>query len=444
MKTGFWLKGGNGKLAGATVYQQNGETVMREVVSPSNPKTEKQVLQRIVMHTVMQAYSKMKEICDHSFEGMKKGQECMSYFMKRNVQIEREAIARMQAEGVILENMYNFVPLGLKGFTPNQYQVSMGSLPQVNAVIDESGYMGYVRSIHTNTYQGVIDALGLRRGDQLTFIVLESPADAGWGQLQFNFCRVILDPTNTDFTSAPLSTPFLDENGRINKPSVRNEGNFRFSIDATPGEGLGFRHVLAATHCCAVIVSRQVGEDWLRSTAYMAYDGANEYSLGECMDLASRGVTTDIYTPNSIYLNNAGQGGGAAAAAGESSGSGSGSGSGSSSTYALTSASVAGQAMIIGTTANRQFAYGTTYPQNVNVVANAVNVPEGGYLAIKKNNAVIAQGNFVNGSVTIAVSLASAGGTYTLVLCDADNEETATGYSFTSSIQTNAQGDDEG
>ena len=48
MKTGFWLKGGKGKLAGATVYQQNGETVMREVVSPTNPKTEKQIIQRII------------------------------------------------------------------------------------------------------------------------------------------------------------------------------------------------------------------------------------------------------------------------------------------------------------------------------------------------------------------------------------------------------------
>ena len=63
MKTGFWLKGGKGKLAGATVYQQNGETMMREVVSPTNPKTEKQIIQRIIMHTVMQSYSKMKEIC---------------------------------------------------------------------------------------------------------------------------------------------------------------------------------------------------------------------------------------------------------------------------------------------------------------------------------------------------------------------------------------------
>ncbi len=66
MKTGFWLRGGKGKLAGATVYQQNGETVMREVVTPNNPKTEKQNVQRIIIHTVMQAYSKLKAITDHS------------------------------------------------------------------------------------------------------------------------------------------------------------------------------------------------------------------------------------------------------------------------------------------------------------------------------------------------------------------------------------------
>ncbi len=132
MKTGFWLKGGKGKLAGATVYQQNGETVMREVVSPTNPKTEKQIIQRIVMHTVMQSYSKMKDICDHSFEGLKKGQPTMAYFMSQNVGFLRQKVAEQQAQGVAFDAMYNFVPLGLKGFTPNQYQVSMGSLPRVD------------------------------------------------------------------------------------------------------------------------------------------------------------------------------------------------------------------------------------------------------------------------------------------------------------------------
>ena len=66
-KVGFWLKGSTGKLAGTTLYKgANGETIQREIVSPSNPKTMAQNIQRIVMSTVGAAYSVMKAICDNS------------------------------------------------------------------------------------------------------------------------------------------------------------------------------------------------------------------------------------------------------------------------------------------------------------------------------------------------------------------------------------------
>ena len=61
-KVGFWLEGSQGKLAGATMYKSNGETIMREVVKPSNPRTQGQLIQRIVMTTVQNAYSTMKTI----------------------------------------------------------------------------------------------------------------------------------------------------------------------------------------------------------------------------------------------------------------------------------------------------------------------------------------------------------------------------------------------
>lgn len=74
MKVGFWLKGATGKLAGTTLYKDSstGETVAREVVTPANPKTDKQLIQRVVMHTVGSSFSKMREIVDHSFEGFKR------------------------------------------------------------------------------------------------------------------------------------------------------------------------------------------------------------------------------------------------------------------------------------------------------------------------------------------------------------------------------------
>ena len=308
MKTGFWLKGGNGKLAGATVYQQNGETVMREVVSPSNPKTEKQIIQRIVMHTVMQSYSKMKDICDHSFEGLKKGQPTMSYFMSQNVGFLRQKVAELQAQGVDFINMYNFVPLGLKGFTPNQYQVSMGSLPSVECSLrDDDEAKGFVPAITTNTYQGVIDALGIQRGDQLTFLMIDANNGASFGQCNFHFARVILDPTNSDHSQASLSAAFIGDDGKINLPSVRNEGNFTFAVDSEKGLSFTYNGSLTCV-ACAVIVSRKMNDKWLRSTAYLTYAVTEEYSLGECIGNAQSGSNSQIYAADEAYLNNAGQG----------------------------------------------------------------------------------------------------------------------------------------
>ena len=256
MKTGFWLKGGKGKLAGATVYQQNGETVMREVVSPTNPKTEKQIIQRIIMHTAGQSYSKMKDICDHSFEGLKKGQDTMSYYISQNVGFIRQKVAEQQAQGVDFDAMYNFVPLGMKGFTPNQYQVSMGSLPRIDCSLrDDDEAKGFVPEFRINTYAGIIAAFGLQRGDQLTFLMIDGNNSRSFGQCNFHFCRVILDPMNADYTQASLEVPFIDENGKINLPSVRNEGNFTFAIDSTKGLSFTYNGSMTCV-ACAVIVSR--------------------------------------------------------------------------------------------------------------------------------------------------------------------------------------------
>ncbi len=82
----------------------------------------------------------MKAICDHSFEGVKKGQETMSLFMSENIQKSRAAIEEMQSQGVAFLNMYSFVPVGMKhAFAPNQYLVAMGSLPQVKTNWIEDG-----------------------------------------------------------------------------------------------------------------------------------------------------------------------------------------------------------------------------------------------------------------------------------------------------------------
>lgn len=300
MKVGFWLKGATGKLAGTTLYKDSstGETVAREVVTPANPKTDKQLLQRVVMHTVGSSFAKMKEIVDHSFEGFKKGRDTQSYYIQQNIMWLRQRISQQIKSGYTLEEINGFLPLKQKGFVANEYQVSMGSLPRVKATWGDAD--GVVAAITTNTYQAVIDALGLQRGDQLTFLVLY---EQGYNNMTFHYARVILDPTNADGTSAALSSAFIT-NGAINLPSVRNEGSLTYSIDST---GLHFNFGEESIYAVAVIVSREAGDGkWLRSTEYLAVEGVEGYDLQTCIDSAKAGTTTTINMTNPVYLNNAG------------------------------------------------------------------------------------------------------------------------------------------
>ena len=438
-KVGFWLKGSTGKLAGTTLYKgANGETIQREIVSPSNPKTVGQNIQRVVMSTVGAAYSLMKAICDHSFEGTKKGQETMSLFMSENIQKCRAAIEEMQSQGVAFLNMYSFVPVGMKhAFAPNQYLVAMGSLPQVKTAWIEDGtsHIVYptVQLVTTNTYEEVINKLGLKRGDQLTFCTVKQGATIQ--ESQFNFARVILDPTDENFLPLPLSTAFLDENGYINKPSVRNEGKFKFLINAS---GLRYWYEdLYTTEedavAAFVIVSRKEGDIWKRSTTYVAYPGetAGSYSMQDCLDMISNGAQHTIYAGSDQYLNNAGEGGGQAAAetGGESGGGSSSGGDTPAQAFAISAATVNGSTMTVGSTKTITCAEGeTTEDLDIRVVFS--NVGSAQAIQLFKDGAQVGSDHAISGNAASFVVSAAAIGTYTIKVKKSDNSVETPGYTI--------------
>ena len=441
-KTGFWLRGAKGKLAGTTMYKDptTGETIMREVVTPSNPKTEAQMVQRVIMATIGSAYSLTKAITDHSFEGMKAGRETMSYFIRQNVNFCREKIAGMLAEGLTYYDIFNFIKLGQKGFVPNQYQMSMGSLPRVDASIYRKSLenskiqnLGLVQTVKENTYQAVINALGLKRGDQLTFISVEQVAIA---DSEFKFCRVILDPTDpATKEAAPLSTPFLNENGKVNYPSVRNEGNFTFEISAS---GMTFRPAAlrfeAGITGCAVIVSRKAGDVWNRSTSYLAYNEGAGYSLGEAVDAAVSGESVNLYTPNALYLNNAGQGGGVAAASGSESGENQ-----PASGAQVLSVDVASVNVIKGTQKNIVLSADATSPHAAELQITANDAADGKTIKVESTSGTVVTSAAVEDGAAILSGNFAIGTAYVVKLDDA-----ATGYSFIfTKPNQNADGSDE-
>lgn len=296
-----------GKVGDLVFSRVNGQQVTRaRAAVVKNPQTEAQMIQRILLNTVIQAYSRMSEICDHSFEGIAQGQPSMSAFMKRNLALLRQYVSDgVNIEGRTFADLYAFSPIGSNEFTMNPFVIAAGSLPSVT-IADISALNGAKVAVTAAgaalTYDDVITSLGLQRGDQLTFISQEAWTDR---RAAFNFARVILDPRDADGNLLPLTTEFLNGTA-INMPNPRNEGS---EINYSFANGyLTFNRSDNSQFGAAVIVSRQKADGtWLRSnTSITLVAGTaqlvNSRSLQECLDLFAAG---SIDVANPLYLNNA-------------------------------------------------------------------------------------------------------------------------------------------
>ena len=63
-----------------------------------NPKTTAQTLQRVLVKVVALCYAMLKAICNHSFEGVTNGFQCMNKFKKVNLRYLRERAAKPGTE----------------------------------------------------------------------------------------------------------------------------------------------------------------------------------------------------------------------------------------------------------------------------------------------------------------------------------------------------------
>lgn len=134
-KAGFWLRGARGKLAGASAQKGQNGTILREIVTPRNPKTDKQIYQRAIMATVMKAYSAGKEIFDHAFQGVEKGQKSQQYFIAKNAPLLRSNIAQeinAIAAGTMRVDLANNACVSPKSLyaVPGAYMISEGTYSQ--------------------------------------------------------------------------------------------------------------------------------------------------------------------------------------------------------------------------------------------------------------------------------------------------------------------------
>lgn len=307
MSKGNMLLGhARGKVGSLVFSRANGQQITRaraEVVK--NPQTDAQVIQRILLNTVAQAYSRMSAICDHSYEGVKVGQDSMSYFMKTNLNALRAKIAE---QGSIDTDEVYATPIGQSFLASNDYLISKGSLATINPA--EVANNGMTFNIGTGSYKAIIDMYSLQRGDQLTFCIVRIDAQ---NVVTFKYARIILDPKNNDGSDAPMTAQLFIE-GAVNKPNPKNEvADFTFSH-------VGDAYLINAgldTIAGCIIASRQKEDGtWMRSNSSLIVNDLKPVGLSVAAaleDFRSGGI--DVVNPK--YLNNASKGATAVAGASE-------------------------------------------------------------------------------------------------------------------------------
>lgn len=186
-----------GKVGDLVFARRLGQQTTRAYNSnPKDAKTRSQVTQRVKMANVIAMYRALKNICNHSFEGLAVGQTSYSAFVKANLTGNKVSLTKEAAS------------FGACVVAP--YLISRGSLPSIqvegtgaDAVTNIS--VGNLTISGTTTIGQFADALvannaGIEYGDQLTYVSLvqQTDANSGYPIVVAGIYEVTLNSASTD------------------------------------------------------------------------------------------------------------------------------------------------------------------------------------------------------------------------------------------------------
>lgn len=243
-----------GSTKNFTFSELHGEQITKERVSKvKNPRTISQMRQRMLMATIGAAYSYLKAIADHSFEGKTVGQQNMSEFMRLNLNKFRDAAQDSNAA-------YAMNAYGDKLINPMRYILAKGSLPALPYVANTSNQIELSYNVEdVSTAEKVYDAMGIKKGDMLTFCWVIGNASLVAGVFKY---------TPAQFNIVRLKA---DKSGAVASPhdAFSFEGNHAdLDINIVFSEKV-LKLTTTLANFGAVIQSRQNAGTWLRSDATM-------------------------------------------------------------------------------------------------------------------------------------------------------------------------------
>ena len=205
------------------------------------------------MSTVIKAYSSMKDICNHSFEGIPYGQKTMNTFISENINMIRKGVPNV--------NLSEW-----KGeAAPNSYIISRGSLPSV--VLNTDGPFVHFQA-KPSTIGQFFDLFGATQvGDMVTTCILD-----GAKFIWIRYTRTAENQSKVlgEGKVSPSFTPQTDIETNIGYGSELT----KYSWDNSTSDSM----VVLLVEGCSIgcIVSRKSEQGWLRSTCVMSLDYSNK------------------------------------------------------------------------------------------------------------------------------------------------------------------------
>ena len=293
-KSFFGLRRGSTKTLTFSVF--NGKQVTKDrVESVKNPRSLAQMVQRMCMATSSAAYAAMKEIVDHSFEGVTYGLNNMSEFIRQNTKaIKAAAVAQAT-------DQFAFNPYQDRNLYGGAFIMSAGSaspIPDSKARAFNDGDDKTVAAFGDNTVVGVsltanalYGYLGIAVGEMCTICFIAKNDTDATGM--FGFVRLKAKASGTTALTTANYSDYFDVESNL--PIVIGQvdaGTINFNV-TTPGVVEGGEVEYCAIH------SVKSNNGWLRSSAVMKING---YVLAPQYDDA---IAT--YPVGESYVLNGGQ-----------------------------------------------------------------------------------------------------------------------------------------
>lgn len=177
-KSGFWLRGAKGKLAGTVLYQSGGATVQREIVTPANPQSDNQMRQRVVFAGASKFYQNAQQNrFVLAFQNKKNNQSNFNAFMQRNLR-EFDTLPFPTREQANTPEFCNFFPWictegnlqSIPVAFPDDDTAGLGADIQIMTYNQSEGV--YVPAASWDDLIALNPTLGLQYGDIITVTVV--------------------------------------------------------------------------------------------------------------------------------------------------------------------------------------------------------------------------------------------------------------------------------